>query len=146
MGSGATGSRRDEVSTNVSQHRPCLDGKLLLADALLFYNQRLLLGERWWGEEQEEEGREPRNLGRMPEGKKGLANAIIIICIIAAATAASAKNRLERARRTEGSREWREVRRQEGMDQRYIYLCCLPGVFSAVSLFLLCKHAYIRYR
>lgn len=55
VGSGATGSRRDEVSTNVSQHRSCLDGKLLLADALLFYNQRLLSRERWKGEREEEE-------------------------------------------------------------------------------------------
>lgn len=58
-------------------------------------------------EEEEEEGREPRNPGRVPEGKKGLANAIIIFKNITAATAASAKNRLERARRTEGRRDGR---------------------------------------
>lgn len=105
VGSGATGSQRDEVSTNVSQYRPCLDGKLLLADALLFYNQRLLSRERW--KEEEEEWREPRNPGRVPEGKKGLANAIIIFKNITAATTAVAKNRLESARRTEGRREER---------------------------------------
>lgn len=114
VGSGATGSRTDEVSANVSQHRPSLDGKLLLADALLFYNQRLLSRERWKGvgeegeeedEDEEEERREPRNPGRVPEGKKGLANAIIIFKNITAATAAVAKNRLESARRTEGRRE-----------------------------------------
>lgn len=63
---GVTDSQRDEVSTNVSQRRPCLDGKLLLADALLFYNQRLLLRERcterrWRGGLwNREEGRGPR--------------------------------------------------------------------------------------
>lgn len=57
--------------------------------------------------EEEEEWREPRNPGRVPEGKKGLANAIIIFKNITAATTAAAKNRLESARRTEGRREER---------------------------------------
>lgn len=43
----------DEVSINVRERRRCLDCKLLLADSLLFYNQRSLLRE--WSKEKSEE-------------------------------------------------------------------------------------------
>jgi len=67
-----TGSRGDEVSINVSQRRLCLDCKLLLADALLFYNQRSLSRKKVEGEEKEKSelrGRN-RNSGRAPRGEK----------------------------------------------------------------------------
>lgn len=53
------GWARDEVSINVRERRRCLDCKLLLADSLLFYNQRSLLRE--WskkGSEKKERERE----------------------------------------------------------------------------------------
>lgn len=90
-----TGSRGNEVSINVSQRRLCLDCKLLLADALLFYNQRSLSRERQEGRKKKArvareggKGGRKRNSGRAPKGKKGLVNTIIIFKNITGAAAA----------------------------------------------------------
>lgn len=92
----------DEVSINVSQRLPCLDCKLLLADALLFYNRGSLSGEKVEGEEggglsrrEEWVGLRNGNPGSLPGGKRGSANAIIIFENIAGVATVSAKNRLQ---------------------------------------------------
>lgn len=72
-------------------------------------------------------GEGPGNPGRVPEGKKGLVNAIIIFKNITGATATSAKNRLGRAkllhpletrRREERRGEEEEGRRGGGRERR----------------------------
>lgn len=72
-------------------------------------------------------GEGPGNPGRVPEGKKGLVNAIIIFKNITGATATSAKNRLgrakllhplERRRREERRGEEEEGRRGGGRERR----------------------------
>lgn len=63
-------------------------------------------------------GEGPGNPGRVPEGKKGLVNAIIIFKNITGATATSAKNRLGRAKLLHPLEREEEGRRRGGRKER----------------------------